>query len=175
MEGKQQIWIGIDPGDRGAIALVNWPDFAVVHPLHGLAYDELYNRIGEIKRDHDVRFTFVEKIRPMPSWLRGSIATNKLSKHAGAITMALTGHNMNFQEIEPQVWQRALGCPNRSGNKSTSRRRAVELFPEIKVTNEIADALLIAYHCQREARIPELLFHKPAAQRHSRKLWRIQS
>ena len=175
MSDQKQQWLGIDPGDRGAIALINWPDFAVVHPLHGLDYEELYGLIGRINDDHDVRFTFVEKIRPVPSWMRGSIATNKLSKHAGAITMALTGHNMNFQEIEPQVWQRALGCPNRSGNKSTSRKRAAQLFPEIKVTNEIADALLIAYHCQYQARHPDLLFHRPAAQRHSRKLWRIPS
>jgi Holliday junction resolvasome RuvABC endonuclease subunit len=173
MEAKQRVWLGIDPGDHGAAALVNWPDFAEVHPLHGLSLEGLRDLIGEIKEKYDLRFTFLEHIGPRPSWMRGSIATNKLSRHAGAISMALTGHNLNFQEVEPQVWQRALGCLNRGGNKAISRKRAMELFPEIKVTNEIADALLIAYHCQRQARHPELLFHKPANKRHARKLWRI--
>jgi len=35
------------------------------------------------------------------------------------------------------------------GDKNVSKRRAQELFPEIKITHAIADALLIAEYARR--------------------------
>jgi hypothetical protein len=45
-----------------------------------------------------------------------------------------------------------MGCLTK-GDKNVSKSRAQELFPSIKVTHAIADALLIAEHNRRTATI----------------------
>jgi hypothetical protein len=57
--------------------------------------------------------------------------------------MALTAAGIPFTRIRPQVWQKKLGCMTK-GNKNITKQKAQELFPSIKVTHAIADALLIA-------------------------------
>ena len=61
----------------------------------------------------------------------------------GHLEMALTAAAIPFERVRPQVWQKATGCMTK-GDKNVSKRRAQELFPSIKVTHAIADALLIA-------------------------------
>ncbi len=40
-------------------------------------------------------------------------------------------------------WQKEMGCLTK-GDKNVTKRRAQELFPTLKITHAIADALLIA-------------------------------
>jgi hypothetical protein len=59
--------------------------------------------------------------------------------------MALTAAQIPFERVRPAAWQKALGCLT-GGDKNVSKRRAQELFPQLKVTHATADALLIAYY-----------------------------
>ena len=59
--------------------------------------------------------------------------------------MALTAAGISFERIRPQVWQKSLGCMT-GGDKNITKRRAQELFPQLKITHATADALLIAYY-----------------------------
>jgi Holliday junction resolvasome RuvABC endonuclease subunit len=61
----------------------------------------------------------------------------------GHLEMALTAAGIPFERVRPQVWQKAMGCMTK-GDKNVSKKRSQELFPQIKVTHAIADALLIA-------------------------------
>jgi hypothetical protein len=57
--------------------------------------------------------------------------------------MALTAAGIPFTRVRPQIWQKELNCLT-GGQKNITKQRAQELFPSIKVTHAIADALLIA-------------------------------
>jgi hypothetical protein len=70
----------------------------------------------------------------------------------GRLQMALTALGIPYERIRPAMWQKAMGCLTK-GDKNVSKSRAQELFPSIKVTHAIADALLIAEHNRRTATI----------------------
>jgi len=64
--------------------------------------------------------------------------------------------NVKLISVPPMVWQSAMGCLT-GGNKNVSKRKAIELFPRLKITHATADALLIAeYGRRREERQPSV-------------------
>jgi hypothetical protein len=154
-EGKQRVWMGVDPGLRGAAALVDFPHFAQAFPIFDLNDTGIFQLVRELKRQFDIQFAYLERIRPLPFQLRGPVATNKLSASYGALRMALISNEIDYQEVEARYWQNRMGCPNR-GSKRPSYDRAVELFPQLKITHQIADALVIARLCQLEGKTPGL-------------------
>jgi hypothetical protein len=60
----------------------------------------------------------------------------------------LTGEEFPFEEVSPQKWQKAMGCMTK-GDKNVSKAKAQQLFPQLKITHAIADALLIAEYARR--------------------------
>ena len=69
----------------------------------------------------------------------------------GHIEMALTAAAIPFERVRPQVWQKALGCLTK-GDKNITKQKAQEMFPIVKITHAIADALLIAEYNRRTNR-----------------------
>lgn len=53
-----------------------------------------------------------------------------------------------FDEVAPVKWQTAMQCRT-GGDKNISKRRASELFPGVRLTHAIADALLLAEYARR--------------------------
>lgn len=66
----------------------------------------------------------------------------------GRLTMALTAMLVPFDEVMPIKWQNAMSART-GGDKNISKARAAHLFPGIKMTHAIADALLIAEYGRR--------------------------
>ncbi len=62
--------------------------------------------------------------------------------------MALVAAGIAFDEVTPQRWQKMLGCRSK-GDKNVTKRRAQDLFPQVRVTHALADALLLAEYCRR--------------------------
>jgi len=69
----------------------------------------------------------------------------------GRLQMALTALGIPYERVRPAAWQKAIGCMTK-GDKNVSKRKAQELFPDLKVTHAIADALLIAEYNRRTAK-----------------------
>lgn len=67
----------------------------------------------------------------------------------GALRMAVLASGIPFEGVTPQAWMKGLGCLT-GGDKTVTRARAQTLFPELKVTDQIADALLIAEFARRQ-------------------------
>lgn len=57
----------------------------------------------------------------------------------GALLMA----GIRPRYVTPMLWQAAMECLT-GGDKNVSKRRAIELYPNEKITHGVADALLIA-------------------------------
>ena len=67
----------------------------------------------------------------------------------GQLQMALTGAGIQWRGVRPQVWQKEMQCLTK-GDKNVSKARAQQLFPKLKITHAIADALLIAEWLRRQ-------------------------
>ncbi len=99
-------------------------------------------------------FAAVEFVSTSPQM--GVKSAGTFMQNKGTILMALTAASIPFEEVRPAIWQRALGIPpkkkteSRTVHKNRLKQKAQQLFPKVKVTLAIADALLIAEWLRRE-------------------------
>jgi len=135
--------IGIDPGKSGGIAWID-DDMPGV-----IAMPETLKDLFELLRDISCEgnaTAYLEQVHSSPQM--GVKSAFTFGNGFGHLEMALTGCAIPFQRIRPQAWQQTLGCLTK-GDKNVTKRRAQELFPDLKVTHATADALLIAEYGRR--------------------------
>lgn len=153
--------MGIDPGKSGAIAVLNFDGTVeTVVSLKNMTERDLFDYIktfgpGYINKsfphyDRRVKIAYLEKVASMPQNGCKAIWTFSGSYHG--IRMALIGNKIKFKEVRPLRWQSELKCRT-GGDKNITKARAQELFPDIKITHAIADALLIAEFGRKQERI----------------------
>ena len=110
-------------------------------------------------RQHAV--AYVEKVAPMPARDKDGKARRVGVKSMFTMganwerpMMALAAADVKAVEVTAKEWQRGLGISFEKGTEYVKRKnilkaKAQDLFPEIKVTLAIADALLIAEYGRR--------------------------
>lgn len=136
-------YLGIDPGKSGGAAWLT-------------DVGEVLSTIRFTETEHDINAWFlaidsvfhavIERVHSMPK--QGVKSTFTFGQQYGFCRGMLVAHGFSFSEVSPGVWQRKQGCLTR-GDKKISYRRAQQLFPEIKITHAIADALLIADYARK--------------------------
>jgi hypothetical protein len=136
--------IGIDPGKHGGIAWIT-DGKPCVEKMPDTLQDlwDLIQSIGfEVPdfKPYEVK-AYIEQVSSSPGM--GVVSAFTFGNGFGHLEMALTAASISFERVRPQVWQKAMGCMTK-GDKNVSKRKAQELFPQIKVTHATADALLIA-------------------------------
>ena len=143
------IIIAIDPGKNGAIAVRT--DTGIVVKKMPSTPKDLYDYIHEWKelseRENIPIVAYLEQVSAMPG--NGVVSMFTFGKGFGHLQMALISCGIRTIEIRPQKWQRALSMTDgRKTDKSEHKRRLKEkaqrLFPNIKVTADTQDALLIS-------------------------------
>lgn len=149
-------FIGIDPGQSGAIAVLDQIGGVVAtFPLRETDAD-----IVEFLRDFadaDSR-AVIEQVHASPRVVRdggparkvrmGASSAFTFGRSYGFLFGALTAIGIPFDACPPRKWQQALGCLSR-GDKRALKARAQQLFPTHRVTLVNADALLIAEYNRR--------------------------
>lgn len=140
-------YIGIDPGSSGAIVALG--EQGAVIGLFKLADATDYEILEALKRMSpkglDV-IGMIERVHTMPG--QGVVSAGKFMGSYYALKMALAATRIPYDNPTPQTWQRAMSCLS-GGDKNITKDRAQALFPSVKVTHAIADALLIAEYCRR--------------------------
>lgn len=136
--------IGIDPGKAGGIAVIT-RDHVEAIPMP--------DTVGDLV-DHllslsvlDCGRVVVERVHSSPQM--GVVSAFTFGRGLGNIEAACAALALRLEWVAPQVWQRALGCLSK-GDKNITKRRAQELFPTLKITHAVADALLIAEWGRRQ-------------------------
>lgn len=143
------IYIGIDPGQTGAMAAIS-PEGAIVFDFdnsEALAFLRL-NRA-------EVRLSAVEKVSAMPK--QGVSSTFKFGTNYGIWQGRLEACGIPYILVTPQKWQKAVFDSGTRGKdrKAMSIAMARRLFPDLsqdlrrKKDHGRADALLIAEYCRR--------------------------
>lgn len=141
------IFIGIDPGASGGIAGLNYDGHVVEALKMPQTERDIYDYVGSFTGGNGESCkALIEKVHAMPK--QGVSSTFKFGVGYGGLRMALVGHGIPFEDATPQKWQAFMGCLTR-GDKNVSKAKAQMLWPRLKVTHAIADALLIAEYLRR--------------------------
>ena len=168
--GPAPVYVGMDPGASGGIAYIkngvaeagkqavtDADTWLVVSSI--VKANTVYG--AETLFRHNV-FAVIEKVG---GYIKGGedgsggaqpgSAAFKFGASYGKLLMALTAAGIPFEEVTPQKWQKGLGVPPRKKDetktqfKNRLKAKAQQLFPGVKVTLAVADALLLAEFCRR--------------------------
>jgi len=140
---------GIDPGNKGAIAIVEFKGPKIVgaevlrfegmdltNPNH---VKEIYRFIGS----NNIDAVFLERINP---FRQGRKAWKILGMWFGTLFTSCIASCFTPTLVLAKTWQTALNCRT-GGDKKITRFKAQKLFSKyMKVTDHEADALLIAVY-----------------------------
>ena len=148
------IAIGVDPGVSGGIA---WIDDDGPHaekmPSTELDTWSVIQSVG----GHE-SFALIERVHSMPK--QGVASTFKFGTNYGILRGQLAAASdvtgLAWDDVSPQKWQKAFGLPSLKDcggsitkKKNFHKAKAQQLFPSLKITHAIADALLIAEYARR--------------------------
>jgi crossover junction endodeoxyribonuclease RuvC len=152
-----KIMLGVDPGIRGALALVEIDGdagsravTAIDVPTIGTGAKERVNvhAIQEWILEHGPQHAFIERGQAMPR--QGASSGFKFGRSVGALEPTIALCAVPLEIIEPSMWKRALRL--RGKDKKGSRQKALELFPHAqhllarKKDHQRAEAMLIALY-----------------------------
>lgn len=138
------IYIGIDPGVTGGIAVIEKIGIVLnVLTMPSTPRDLL----DALQPYYGVpSMAIVERVHSMPG--QGHSGAFTFGRGVGRIETALAATRIPCVEVTPRTWQAAMSCLT-GGNKNVSKHRAQQLFPNTPITHAIADALLLAEYGRR--------------------------
>ena len=158
-------FLGIDPGVAGGIAIVSETGLVATAWKMPATEREMLELLGEAAAADDTR-GMVEKLGGMPRDKKGRPMQSpttmfKMGTNFGKIHMALVAAGIAFDQVLPRDWQAQFGLlrggkkMTNTEKKNTHKAKAEQLFPLLKITHAVADALLIAEYCRRLERPPK--------------------
>lgn len=148
-----KVTMGIDPGLSGGIVVLD--DIEIYEctkmPLTERDIWEIFEQI----RDESIYvFAYIERVHSMPK--QGVTSTFTFGQNYGMLRGFLIAAGISFEEVTPQKWQRYWGLPalkacgdSITKKKNVHKAKAQQLFPAVKVTHAVTDALLIAERGRR--------------------------
>lgn len=158
------LFLGIDPGNSGGIALIS-PDLSFVqaYPMPDTEADVL-----EIIGEHAsrIQIAMIERVHAFPkigkegtrSGGQGVSSAFEFGRSYGFLRGILVALRIPFEDIPPQTWQKQLDVlirqaeVTRTEKKNFLKSKAQQLFPMVKrITHATADALLLAETARRRS------------------------
>ena len=142
----KNLYMGVDPGQSGAVAVVDEDGgYAGSVRLSLTPRDiadcvELWARLGEVK------LCMLEQVHAMPR--QGVVSTFKFGTSFGFCMGFLTCSRIPYEMVTPHKWQSRMRCKTK-GDKNITKAAAQRLFPDVKITHALADALLLAEYARR--------------------------
>lgn len=134
-------FIGVDPGKSGAIVAID--DLDVRFQKNDCTERDLSDFVSLC----NASIAVIERVSAMPK--QGVSSTFKFGQSYGFLRGLLIANHVAFEEVLPRSWQQFMGCLSK-GDKNVTKAKAQQLFPNIKVTHAIADALLLAEYARRK-------------------------
>ncbi len=157
------IVLGIDPGIRGGLAVVNDSNGvgilidAIDIPTVGSGARERVDvlAVRDWIRRLEPSFALIERAQAMPR--QGASSGFKFGRATGALEAAVVLCGIPLEIIEPVTWKRFWRLPAK--DKERSRQRALELFPGAhaqlarKRDHDRAEATLLALYGIHKSRL----------------------
>lgn len=155
--------LGIDPGQTGALAVLNsmgqceviYPFDLIENGFNAHGFDEL---LWSVRGSFDAPLlACIEHVHAFPG--QGVTSMFNFGKTAGIIEGVLTAHKIPFEKVLPKVWTKSFNMDSElSSPKQRAYQKACELFPTTsflkgprsKVPHTgMVDAVLIAEYARR--------------------------
>lgn len=145
------IWIGIDPGQRGAMAILGDPDGPEIIPFDAQEY---MARLRTLKAEYKDCICCIEAVQPIRG--NGIIALFKLGQSYGWLLGVLDAIGIPYQPITPQKWKKEFGL---TSDKAKSIEVCRRLYPGVnlkrtelskKDDDNCAEACLLALYAKRK-------------------------
>lgn len=143
----EAVFVGIDPGQAGGIASIVAGEVRAVK-MPETERDLIDYLLGVTTLSDGPCVAMLEKGQPLPHLKRGVISAFVSGKNYGTCRTSLVAAGIPFDEVVSAKWQNAMSCRTK-GDKNVTKRRAQDIFPSVKVTHAVADALLLAEYCRR--------------------------
>lgn len=139
------MYIGIDPGKTGAVAILD--DKGNYINVLDFGQKELMSAL--IDYAPVVKFAYLEKVHSMPG--QGVVSTFSFGENFGWWHGVLGSLGIPYTTIRPQDWMKKYSLQKSSASDKPGLEVARKLFPEaplrLKKHHNRADALLIARAC----------------------------
>ena len=142
------IYIGVDPGKNGGIAIID-SDGVIAFPF---SEERLLIELDGIAQEYEC-ICYLEHVHAMPK--QGVSSTFNFGMNFGFIQGVLRAYEIPYELVTPQKWKKEFSC---TSDKNTSIEVCKRLFPNVnlKATERckkdhdgIAEALLIAEYGRR--------------------------
>lgn len=148
------IVIGVDPGLSGAVVMLEGRE-AHARTMKSMTLRDLCDLFAE-QPALNPPVVWIEDARPNPK--NGSISVGKMMRTVGQLEAAIVAAHLPLHRVAASVWQLGYGLRKKKGETDTAKKNrhkavAQELFPGLKITHAIADALLIAEYGRRQERL----------------------
>ena len=163
MGEMMKVFIGIDPGKDGALAILGYRETPILIPFSETEYVNQLRRLDPysqglfVELNKTVRvvdpFCVVEHVNAMPG--QGVTSCFSFGRNFGFILGLLTAFRIPYELVRPQKWKKEFSC---TSDKNTSIEVAQRLFPGIdlrrtpkcqKPHDGICEALLMAEYGRR--------------------------
>ena len=147
------IYIGIDPGKKGAIAWIENGYQAVLPYSNEMLVQICKEAMEAIEHEQKV-IVCVEKVGAMPG--QGVTSMFNFGKNVGYVEGVLEALKIPYQLIRPQQWKKEFSLIKK--NKAASIEVCKRLFPDVSLRRTdkcrtdddgMAEALLLALYAQR--------------------------
>jgi hypothetical protein len=147
-QASMMLFLGVDVGKDGGIAIIDQTGGVLKAERMPATDRDILDLFFWVSLEMPlVPFrAVIEKVHASPQMGVTSAFSFGGSYHA--LRMALTAARIPFDEVSPMKWQRQLDCLS-GGDKRVTLARAKQLFPHVKVTHYVSDALLLAEFCRR--------------------------
>lgn len=145
------IWIGIDPGAKGAMAILGGQNGPEIIPFDTKEY---MARLWTLKAEYKDCICCIEAVQPIRG--NGIIALFRLGQSYGWLLGILDAIGVPYQPITPQKWKKEFGL---TSDKAKSIEVCRRLYPDVnlkrterskKDDDNMAEALLMATYAKRK-------------------------
>lgn len=144
-----RLYIGVDPGKSGGVAFIRGTERRAVK-MPAVDHD-----LWDLLVGNDPATVVIEKVASSPQM--GVKSAFTFGQSAGLIRGVCIAAGLQMEYVAPSRWQRYFGLITKGGKigrdstakKNRNKSKARELFPELKITHAIADALLLAEYGKR--------------------------
>ena len=150
---KGNCYIGIDPGSSSGgicfmgddkITTVRFKDQTEIELI-----DIFYTQFFRYKKIYCI----IEKVHAFPG--QGISSACKFCSNSGFFRGLVMGMGISMEEITPQKWMKSFGMKrakdeSKINYKKRLKQLAQQLYPEVKIVTETADAVLLAKYCKQK-------------------------
>jgi len=152
----QTIYIGIDPGQSGGIAIISPTGNMSIHKMPPTEHDTnvILEKVAIYCAHHNSPpYCLIEGVHSFPG--QGVSSSFKFGRNYGFLRGVLVANKIPFNEVSPQKWQKFFGLQKKSKEESKTvhknriKEKAQQLHPELKITLATSDAVIICEYCRQ--------------------------